>query len=258
MKYSLEDMYSVNNDVTIITGAAGGIGGEVAKAFVSLGSKLALVDISEKGLLKMKESLSTFETEIKIFPTDITDENSVIDTVNSIKEHFGRINNLINCAGISHLEPATEFSVSAWDKVMDVNLKGTFMMCQKVGKVMLETDIKKRIVNFSSVRGLQGRIGDMAYSPSKGAINMLTKSLAIEWAKEDICVNAVAPTFAKTNINSGILEDDEKRKWVLDRIPKGRLTELEEIASTVLFFCAPCSRFITGQILYIDGGWTAA
>ena len=160
---------------------------------------------------------------------------------------FGRIDHLVNCAGVSHLEPSVSFSEEKWDFVMNVNLKGTFLMCQQAGRIMLKQK-SGRIVNFSSVRGLQGRVGDMAYSPSKGAVNMLTKSLAIEWAEANISVNAVAPTFAATQMNKSILDDPKNRDWVLGRIPKKRLAELSDIASAVAFLCAPCSEFITGQI----------
>ena len=117
---------------------------------------------------------------------------------------------------------------------------------------------KGNIVNLSSVRGMQGRAKDMAYSPSKGAINQLTKSLAIEWADSGINVNAIAPTFILTEMNRGMLEDKETYQWVLSRIPKNRLGALKDIIGPLTFLCSPGSEFITGQILYVDGGWTAA
>jgi NAD(P)-dependent dehydrogenase (short-subunit alcohol dehydrogenase family) len=257
MKYNLEKMYGLADTVSIVTGAGGGIGFETAYALGELESTVLLIDLNKESLEEAVRKLSAQKIRAFPFVCDITDKEAVSDLMDQVKKDYGRLDHLINCAGVSHLEPAVSFDEARWDFVMNVNLKGTFLMCQQAGKIMLEQG-KGRVVNFSSVRGLQGRSGDMAYSPSKGAVNMLTKSLAIEWAENKISVNAVAPTFTSTNINKNILEDEEKAKWVLGRIPKNRLAELSDIASSVAFLCSPCSEFITGQILYIDGGWTAA
>jgi NAD(P)-dependent dehydrogenase (short-subunit alcohol dehydrogenase family) len=115
-----------------------------------------------------------------------------------------------------------------------------------------------RIINVSSVRGLQGRAKDPAYPASKGAVNMLTKSLAIEWAQNKITVNAIAPTFIRTSINASLLEDKTTHDWILSRIPMGRTGEIWDLFGPLLFLASPASEFVTGQIIYVDGGWTAA
>ena len=257
MNYSLESMYSLGGTVSIVTGGAGGLGFETAAALGALGSTVVLADLDESRLDAAVSKLAAQGVESSGCVCNITKKADAGRCIEDAAARFGRVDNLINCAGVSHLEPAEYFSEEKWDFVMSVNLKGTFLMCQQAGRVMLEQG-GGRIVNFSSVRGLQGRAGDMAYSPSKGAVNMLTKSLAIEWAGRNISVNAVAPTFAATAINEGILADDKQREWVLGRIPKGRLADLSDIASAAAYLCSPCSSFITGQVLYVDGGWTAA
>jgi 2-deoxy-D-gluconate 3-dehydrogenase len=257
MNYNLTEMFGIKDTVSIVTGGAGGLGLETASALGQLGSKIAIIDLNEDMLKKAASELEASGIEVLPIVCDITSKQSIESCIAEVCDKWGRIDNLINCAGVAHLEPAETFAEKRWDFVINVNLKGTFLMCQQAGKVMLQQK-KGRIVNFSSVRGFQGRACDMAYSPSKGAVNMLTKSLAIEWAEQNICVNAVAPTFTATQINKDILDDKEAYEKIISRIPMKRLAELQDIASSVAFLCSPCSEFITGQILYIDGGWTAA
>jgi NAD(P)-dependent dehydrogenase (short-subunit alcohol dehydrogenase family) len=175
--------------------------------------------------------------------------------VEQVLEQYGRIDILVNFAGVRHLEDAITFPESKWNWVMDVNLKGTFLTCQAVGEQMVKQRGGK-IVNVSSVHGHLGRAKDLAYAPSNAAVNQLSKSLAIEWAKDHVNVNVVAPTLTATGINERLHDDDKMYRWVLNRIPKGKLCETEWLVGPIVFLCSPCSEFITGHILYVDGGWT--
>ena len=174
--------------------------------------------------------------------------------VEQVLKEFKGINILINSAGIVSIKPTIEYPVDEWQRVMDVNLRGTFLCCKHVGKVMLKQG-EGKIINLSSVRGLQGRANDPSYPASKGAVNMLTKSLALEWAKNNITVNAIAPTFVRTSINAPLLDDEAWREWVLSRIPMGRTGEIWDLFGPMLFLASRASDFVTGQILYVDGGW---
>ena len=257
MKYELESMFSIRGRIAVIIGAAGGMGREISLAFAELGVKLALVDLNENPLRELQSKLKGISQDVITLSVNITDKGSVEKMADAVVSKFGRIDILINCAGRSHLEEAVHFDENKWDEILNVNLKGTFLTCQAVGKQMLKQK-EGRIVNFSSVRGVQGRSQDMAYSPSKGAINQLTRSLAIEWAKAGVNVNAIAPTFVLTDMNRGILEDEQNHDWVLRRIPKGKLGKPEDIIGPLVFLCSSCSAFVTGHILFVDGGWTAA
>jgi NAD(P)-dependent dehydrogenase (short-subunit alcohol dehydrogenase family) len=172
-------------------------------------------------------------------------------------ERFGRIDILVNSAGIVSLKPTIEFPLEEWRRIIAVNLEGAFLCCKEVGKAMLRQE-RGKIINMSSVRGLQGRANDPAYPASKGAINLLTKSLAIEWAAKGINVNAIAPTFIRTDLNAFMLDDPPTRDWVLSRIPMGRVGQIWDLFGAAVFLASPASDFITGQTLYVDGGWTAA
>ena len=155
------------------------------------------------------------------------------------------------------LQPSEIFDTAAWQRVIDVNLKSVFLCCKHVGRVMLAQG-KGKIINISSVRGFQGRAGDPAYAPSKGAVNQLTHSLAIEWGPKGINVNGIAPTFTRTAMAAPTLDDPEKRAWVLSRIPIGRVGEVEDLFGPVVFLASAASDMVNGHILPVDGGWLAA
>jgi len=257
MEYTLNSMYGLKDEVAVITGGSGSIGAEAGLNLASLGAKVVLLGRDEEKLKNIQEDHKKSGREVDVATVDILDKNSVQAAMKNVADKYGKIDILINSAGASHLEDAVDFSEEKWDLIMGVNVKGVFLACQAAGKYFLEQK-KGRIVNISSVRGLQGRARDMAYSPSKGAVNQLTKSLAIEWAAHNICVNAVAPTFTVTAINREDLKNKEYHDWVISRIPKRRFCELKYLVGPIAFLCSPCMEFVTGQILYVDGAWTVA
>ena len=170
---------------------------------------------------------------------------------------YGRIDILVNSQGNVHLQPSIDFDTEAWQKVIDVNFKSVFLCCKHIGRVMLHQG-KGKIINISSVRGFQGRAEDLAYAPSKGGVNQLTRSLAIEWGPKGINVNAIAPVFTLTPMSVSVLNDPVKREWVLSRIPMKRLGELDDLFGPVVFLASEASNFVNGHILAVDGGWLAA
>jgi len=257
MEYKLDSMYGLKGEVAVITGGSGSIGAEAGLALASLGAKVVLLGRNEGKLSKIQEEYRRDGIDLDIATLDILDKDSVQTAMKNVADKYGKIDILINSAGASHLEDAVDFSEDKWDLIMGVNVKGVFLSCQAAGKYFLAQK-KGRIVNISSVRGLQGRARDMAYSPSKGAVNQLTKSLAIEWAPHNICVNAVSPTFTVTDINREDLKNKEYHDWVISRIPKGRFCEVKYLVGPIAFLCSPCMEFVTGQILYVDGAWTVA
>lgn len=257
MDYTEKDMFGIEGDVAIVTGAAGGIGAEIAVAMAALGAKVAVVDMNEEKMAGTVERITATGGDAVAIKTDVTDKKMVEEMAAQVNDRFGKIDILVNSVGIAHLQDAVDFEEDIWDRVMAVNVKGTFLPCQAVGRYMLKQK-KGRVVNISSVRGMQGRARDMAYAPSKGAVDQLTRSLAIEWAKDNINVNAVAPIFTLTDINREMLQKKETMDWVMSRMPKGRLSMPSYLVGPVVFLCGQSSEFITGQIIYVDGGWTCA
>lgn len=255
MKYEVQSMFSIAGEVAVITGASRGVGKEVAFAMASLGVKVALLSVSATNLYETVSEFRKNGFDVLGVPTDTTNKGSVREMAKQVAEHFGKIDILVNFAGVRHLAEAVTFGESKWDWIMDINLKGTFLTCQAVGEYMVQQK-KGRIVNISSVYGVLGRAKDMAYAPSNAAVNQLTRSLAVEWAKYNVNVNAVASTPMGKGFNEQLRRDEKLYNQIVSRIPKGRFCEPQWLIGPIVFLCSPCSEFITGHVLYVDGGRT--
>jgi NAD(P)-dependent dehydrogenase (short-subunit alcohol dehydrogenase family) len=191
------------------------------------------------------------------YAVDATDEAQVERLVAYTLDTYGHIDILVNSQGVVALQPIAEFDTETWEHVIDVNVKSVFLCCKHVGRVMLERG-KGKIINVSSVRGFQGRAQDAAYAPSKGAVNQLTHSLAIEWGSQGINVNGIAPAFTRTAMSEPFLANPVNRDWVLSRIPMNRTGELDDYLGPVVFLASGASDFVNGHVLLVDGGWIAA
>lgn len=257
MDYNVNSMFSIAGEVAIVTGSSRGTGKDIAYAMASLGAKVALVSVSATHLYDTVTEFTKQGLDVIGIPTDTTNKSSVRAMAKQVVEQFGRIDILVNFAGVRHLEEAVTFSESKWNWVMEVNLKGTFLTCQAVGEYMVQQK-KGRIVNISSIHGLLGRAQDLAYAPSNAAINQLTKSLAVEWAKDHVNVNVVAPTLTAKGINVRLPEDEDLYNWVQTRIPKGQLCDTDWLVGPIVFLCSPCAEYITGHVMYVDGGWAVS
>jgi 2-deoxy-D-gluconate 3-dehydrogenase len=251
------DRFRLDGKVALVVGGTKGLGMAMALALAAAGADVCVASRGPAGLQETAEAITSLGRKGTSFAIDATDEAQVEQLVTFMRDTYSRIDILVNSQGAVHLEPAAEFDIEAWQQVIDVNVKSLVLCCKHVGRVMLEQG-KGKIINISSVRGFQGRAQDLAYAPSKGAVNQLTRSLAIEWGPRGINVNAIAPTFTRTLLAEEFLRDPANSAWVLSRIPMKRLGELDDLMGPVVFLASDASNLVNGHVLPVDGGWLAA
>ena len=254
---STPDRFRLDGKAALVVGGTKGLGQAMALALAAAGAGVCVASRGPEGLQETARAIGSLGRVGTSYAVDATQEDQVERMVSYVLERYGKIDILVNSQGTIHLQPAAECDLDTWQNVIDVNLKSLVLCCKHVGRTMLDRGSGK-IINISSVRGFQGRAQDLAYAPSKGAVNQLTRSLAIEWGPQGINVNAIAPTFTRTVLAETFLRDPQKTQWVLSRIPMNRLGELDDLFGPVVFLASAASDFVNGHILPVDGGWLAA
>jgi NAD(P)-dependent dehydrogenase (short-subunit alcohol dehydrogenase family) len=241
----------------LVTGSRRGIGKAIALALAKAGADVALCDlVVDDGLLNAAaEEVRNLGRRSLPIQADISQDADVDKMIASVTGYFQQIDILVNCAGVwLPGQTLIECSRENWDRVIDTNLSGTFLCCRAAGKLMAARK-RGNIINISSQVGLTAGSGIGAYSISKAAIIMLTRQLALELAKYNIRVNALAPGVVKTDFNSAFWKDPEVEKRSAGMVPLGRLAEPDDIADCAVFLASDASRYVTGEILAVNGGW---
>jgi len=239
------------NDVAIITGGARGIGREIALAFAREGAEVALFDVNPQQLEPTVQELRALGRRAEGLLVDVTDGKQVDEGVAKVLDKLGKIDILINNAGITKDSLLIRMDDAQWDRVLDINLKGTFLCTRAVAKHMLRQR-RGRIVSIASIVGLIGNPGQANYAASKAGIIGLTKAVAKELASRGITCNAIAPGFIKTEMTDALAAEAKQR--LTDAIPLGTLGDPRDVAAAALFLVSEAARYITGQVLVVDGG----
>lgn len=243
------------NKVALITGSAGGIGEAIARNFAAAGAEVFLHDVMEDKLQTLCRDFTSNGMKSNYKCIDITVSGAARELVKSVVQQMGRIDILVNAAGINRREKSADVIEKNWDDVHNVNLKALFFVSQAAAREMIKQGGGK-IVNISSQGGITALPMSSSYCSSKGAVNHLTRNLAVEWAEHNINVNAIAPTFVLTPLTESRFKDNGYRNWSLGNIPLGRWATPDEIAYATLFLASDLADMITGHILVVDGGWT--
>ena len=250
-------LFSMSDKVVIVTGATKGIGAGIADAFAENGAKVVVVSRNQRECEEKAAALKAqYGTETCAHCCDVTSLESIELLTRSVLERFGRINVLVNNAGVAVTKPAENLTEKDWDKVLNTNLKGVFFLSQSVGRQMIRQGYGK-VINVASMFGLVGDKGILPYLASKGGVVQITRGLALEWAKYNVQFNAVAPGYVVTDINSCVLNDEKIKAKMFAKTPMRRYARAEEVAGTILYLASDEASYVTGSIYSVDGGWTA-
>ncbi len=249
------DLFDLNGKVALVTGGTRGLGEVAAMALAKSGADVAVCGRSLSDLDRVSAAIRNLGKRAKGFVLDVLAKESIHKGVKEIIETFGGIDILVNNAGVNRRMPVLDFTEEDWDLIIDTNLKGYFLVTQAVAPQMLQKGYGK-IINMSSILGTVALPNQLAYASSKGGIDQMTKVMAVEWAKGGVRVNAIGPTYFETDLVAQIRNDPERFNYINERTPMGRWGYPSELEGIVIFLAAPASDFITGQTIYIDGGWT--
>ncbi len=255
----MDGFFRLDNQIAVVVGGAGGIGEAIAMGLAQFGAKVVVASRSQDIIAKVADKIAK-ETgaETASFPVDVTDEESMRNLVKNVVERFGTVDILVNAMGVNIKRDALEYPMEDWDRIFSVNVKGTMIACKHFGRIM-KSNRQGKIINLSSVRGIRGYGGgNAAYCGTKGAVELITKALAIELATYKIRVNAVGPALIITPGTIHIKENPELAEKYRSVIPLGKLGVPEDLIGAAIFLASEASGFITGQTIYVDGGLTAS
>ncbi len=253
---SSRELFSVEDRVTLVSGASRGIGRAMAAGFAARGAKVIITGRDRDSLTETASEISTNDVEVRPLVCDVADPRAITSLVADTIEEFGRIDVLLNVAGVNQRKAVETFSVDEFDFILDINLKGAFLLAQEVGKQMLSGGGGVQI-NIDSLNTYAPLKGVIPYAMSKAGLGMMTRGMALEWGNRGVRVNAIAPGFILTDLNRKLWSEPKMNQWGLANTPLGRLGQVDDLVGTALFLASDASAFMTGQVLYVDGGVSA-
>lgn len=246
----------LDSKTVVVTGGSKGIGKDIALTFAKLNANVVISGRNKPALDATLTELQKHNPNCIAVSGDLSDIAEVRKLIDAAASAFGTIDVLVNNAGVNIAKPAMEVTEEDWDTVLDLNLKTAFFASQAAAKYMLQQN-SGRIINIASQMAFVGYVKRAAYCSSKGGLVQMTKALAVEWAKQGIRVNAVAPTFIETELTASMFEDKEFKQDVDNRILLDGLSQPEDISGAVLYLASNLANFVTGETIKVDGGWTA-
>ncbi len=251
------DAFRLDGKRALVTGGSKGIGAGLARGLADAGADIVLMARHKKELEQARSDLQDTGREIGISVCDVSKTDEIHDVFSEIVQQEGPLDILVNNAGTTRRAPAHELDLDDWRMVIDVNLTAVFALCQAFAKKRISDKQPGKIINIGSLMSSTTRKDNAPYAASKGAVLLLTRALAVDWAAYDIRVNAIGPGFINTPLTEPLVDNPEFNEWVTQRCPQGRWGTPGDLAGAAVFLASPASDFVTGEILYVDGGWLA-
>ncbi|KEY69325.1 hypothetical protein S7711_08397 [Stachybotrys chartarum IBT 7711] len=259
MSSYLEKLFSLTGQVAVVTGGTRGIGQSMALSLAGAGADIILIQRNESNL-ETKHKIEALGRKVFIYTADLAEQDSVAALAPKILGDGHDVDILVTCAGIQRRHPAHEFPMNDWDEVLQVNLRTVWTLCRDFGAHMRlrtpdATGRRGAIINVASLVSFQGGLNVPAYAAAKGGIAQLTKSLSNQWSHEGVNVNAIAPGYIATDMNEALIKDEKRAASILERIPIGRWGSPEDFEGATVFLAGRACRYVSGEILTVDGGW---
>jgi len=252
----ISELLSIKGKVAVITGASSGLGVTFAEALAEGGANLILAARRIEKLNEVAVQMRKLGVKAMPFQCDVSKQEEVQALVNTTIKNFGKLDIIVNNAGVAAMGPSTEMPVEEWNRVVSVNLTGVFLCARTAAKQMIKQGSGK-VINIASIYGAVGDVFPAApYYATKGAVINLTRDLAVEWAPFKVNVNAIAPGFFPSEMTEGIFRESRYTEYITKQTPLGRIGKPDDLKGAVLFLASPASDFVTGQTIFVDGGWT--
>jgi len=250
-----DPLFTVRDQIVLVSGASRGIGRAIAAGFAARGATVAITGREQATLARTAEEISV-DRPVATFVCDVADPAAIARLASDVIERFGRVDTLLNVAGVNRRQPAETYTEEDFDFVLDINLKGPWLLSQAIGRHMLERKSGNQI-NVVSLNNYAPLRNVLPYAVSKAGLGHMTRSLALEWGDRGIRVNAIAPGFILTDLNAKLWADAGVYDWGMTNTPQKRLGKPDDLVGTALFLASEASAFMTGQTLFVDGGFSA-
>ena len=252
----ISELLRIKGKVAVVTGASSGLGVTFAEALAEGGANLILAARRIEKLNEVAVQMRKLGVKAMPFQCDVSKQEEVQALVNTTIKNFGKLDIIVNNAGVAAMGPSTEMPVEEWNRVVSVNLTGVFLCARTAAKQMIKQGSGK-VINIASIYGAVGDVFPAApYYATKGAVINLTRDLAVEWAPFEVNVNAIAPGFFPSEMTEGIFRESRYTEYITKQTPLGRIGKPDDLKGAVLFLASPASDFVTGQTIFVDGGWT--
>ena len=251
-----DTLFSVADQVVLLSGASRGIGQALAKGFTERGAQVIITGREANTIEQTAKEISVGAKPVRSLVCDVTNEKSIKDTAEKVLAEFGRIDTLLNVAGMNKRMKVENYSAELYDEIIDTNLRGMFLLSQLVGKHMIARR-RGNIINIDSLNTYAPLKGVTPYAMSKAGVSMMTRGMATEWGEHGVRVNAIAPGFFPTALSKQLWSMPTMREWAIANTPLRKLGDVEELAGAAIFLASDAAKFVTGQIIRVDGGFTA-